>query len=205
MAEYVKTVWQSGVTPCDAAEMNNLETQYDKIKSETLTLAGVKTFGSKPILPATAPSGNEAVSYANMVVQVPALAVLNNQVHASIASETDFITLAVPQVGGILEWIIQATIPAHGGFGWGLTYKLYNPTPALVTAYGVVLSGSSAGASIQPLAANSVTLTGSTTVQTTCEIHVKLKPAAIGNYKISYQASDAGAGITGAATGTWTP
>ena len=39
MAEYVKTAWVTGNPPgIDADKLNNLETQYDKIKSEDLTL-----------------------------------------------------------------------------------------------------------------------------------------------------------------------
>ena len=32
---YTKTVWVSGVTPVDAAEMNNLETQYDESTADS--------------------------------------------------------------------------------------------------------------------------------------------------------------------------
>jgi len=125
MAEYSKTTWVAGTTPCSQDNMNNLETQYDKIKSETLTFAGVKTFDSKPVLPATAPTGNEAVPASFILTKMgnsiasDTLLSANDSEKTTIASTYVLLKQTVVGPGGILriKFSIKASAGASTAYG----------------------------------------------------------------------------------------
>jgi hypothetical protein len=95
MAEYVKTTWVSGTVPgIDADKLNNLETQYDKIKSEALTFAALKTFGVIPVLPASNPTeDNQATRKAWVCSRFPTGLIVSDQLqHSNDAQKVSYLT-----------------------------------------------------------------------------------------------------------------
>ena len=115
--------------------------------------------------------------------------------------EQDLAVVAVPTIGGILQLIGRCRVDDVAV----LTMRLYDPTPALVTGYGI--EGTDVQGTLQTLInGSSFTFTGPGGGGGSYGSFICfLKPAAVGNYKITAQYSVGDADHTVSAAGFWTP
>ena len=134
MAEYVKTAWVTGNPPgIDADKLNNLETQYDKIKSEDLTLAGLKTFSNIPLLPASNPTTDHQATrklyvddtiLAQRTLDVVYSDVLKHTLNGGHNNLTDvYVKVAEVEINIHMPQVRMLTTIAGNDYG-GATYKI---------------------------------------------------------------------------------
>ena len=142
MAEYVKTAWVTGNPPgIDADKLNNLETQYDKIKSEDLTLAGLKTFSNIPLLPASNPTTDHQATRklyvdGTILLQRTLDVVYSDVLKHSLngghsTSSVTFVKVAEVEINIHMPQVRMHTTIAGNDYG-GATYKVdKNATPLI--------------------------------------------------------------------------
>lgn len=147
------------------------------------------------------------VADADILNMVAAPSVVGSGTHNYPGAETSIVTLAIPQVGGLLRF--QATFYLLGSGGnVAFTWRLRDGSDALVSMYGDYYYGSASTPGPfgrGSIAASSLTLTAGSAQDLQGHFAVLARPASTGNFKLTVQvtAGVSAGGSNGFAVGAW--